>query len=141
MDGNGLPLISITAKADVHDVKLTLPTVDALMIGKRRRRPKRVRADKGYDSAAFRKGLRQRGIRPAVDHRRYEHRHTHRKTWDDRSECRYAPCRWKVERSFACMDQHRRLNFLYERTRHAYDGFLTLARIRCYLKLLSRCRR
>lgn len=141
MDGSGLPLVAITAKANVHDVRLALPTVDALKIGERRRRPKRVRADKGYDSQAFRQALRQRHIKPALNHREYARRQRPQHQWDDRSEIRYGRCRWKVERSFACLDQNRRLNFLYERTRTAYEGFLDIARLRCYLKRLSRCRK
>lgn len=141
MDGQGWPLVAITAKANVHDLTLALPTVDALKIGERRRRPKRVRADKGYDSYAFRRALRQRRIKPAVNHRDYAERRRPRRQWDDRSEIRYSRPRWKVEQRIACLDQNRRLDFLYERTRRIYEAFLDIARLRCYLKRLSRCRR
>ena len=110
-------------------------------VGGRRRRPKRVRADKGYDSHAFRQALRARGIKPAIDHRQYRTRHTPPRWYDDRAEIRYAPKRWSVEQRIACLDQNRRLDFLYEETRGAYEGFLTLARIRCYVKRLAKCRR
>lgn len=116
-------------------------TIDRLKIGNRRRRPKRLRADKGYDGLKFRQALRQRHIKPAVDARDYPNRKQPSRLWDDRSDIRYAPCRWKMGQRFACLDQNRRLNFLYETTREAYEGFLTLAMIRCYLKVLSRCKR
>ena len=132
--------MAITAKASIHDVRMALPTVDALLVGKRRRRPKRLRADKGYDSYAFRKALRRRRIKPAINHRDYGKRHRPPAHWDDRAEIRYSRPRWKVEQRIACLDQNRRLNFLYERTRTTYDAFLDLARLRCYLKRLSRCR-
>jgi len=141
VDGQGLPLVAITAKANVHDLRLALPTVDALMVGRRRRRPKRVRADKGYDSYAFRRALRQRHIKPAINHRNYGRRRRAPRQWDDSAEIRYSRPRWKVEQRIACLDQNRRLDFLYERTRRTYEAFLDLARLRCYLKRLSRCRR
>lgn len=100
-----------------------------------------MRADKGYDSSSFRRALRQRGIKPAIDHREYARRRGQPRTYDDRKEIRYSPKRWSVEQRIACLDQNRRLDFLYEETRDAYEGFLTLARIRCYLKKLAHCRR
>lgn len=128
-------------RANCHDVACALPTVDRLVVGNRRRRPKRLRADKGYDSVAFRRQLRQRGIRPAIDARAYRHRRQPAWDWDDRAEIRYAPCRWKVEQRIACLDQQRRLDFLFERTRKTYETFMQLACTRQYLKLLARCRK
>jgi len=137
-DGNGLPIATVTAKANVHDLKLALPTIDHLKIGRRIRRPKRVRADKGYDSISFRKQLRQRGIKPALDSRDYQQRKLPDKYWNDKKEIRYGRNRWKVEQRFACLDQNRRLDFLYEQSRKAYEGFMTIAIIRCYLKILAK---
>lgn len=129
-----------TTKANVHDLDSALPTIDRMKIGNRIRRPKRLRADKGYDNVAFRRALRHRHIRSAIDHRDFSHRHRPAQEWDDSGEIRYGRGRWRVEQCFACLDRHRRLDFLYERTREAYEGFLTLAFIRCYLQRLSRCR-
>lgn len=140
MDGSGLPLVVTTTKANVHDLHSALPTIDRIVIGKQRRRPKRLRADKGYDSAAFRRALRKRGIKPAIDHRDYLNRKYPEWMWNDAREIRYGRKRWCVEQRFACIDQNRRLDFLFERTRASYEGFLTLAFIRCYLKRLSHCR-
>ena len=141
MDGNGIPLVALTTRANTHDVRSALPTIDRLRIGRRVRRPKRLRADKGYDSIAFRKALRKRGIRPAINNREYPNRRDPEYLWNDAREIRYGRKRWRVEQRFACLDQSRRLNFLFERTRDAYEGFLALAFIRCYLKRLSRCNR
>lgn len=141
MDGNGLPLVALTTKANAHDLASALPTMDRLKIGNQRRRPKRLRADKGYDSKAFRKALRKRGITPAINHRKYQNRKDPERFWNDASAIRYAPSRWKVERRFACLDQNRRLDFLYERTRSVYETMMTLAMIRCYARILSKCRK
>ncbi|PIP75925.1 hypothetical protein COW86_01010 [Candidatus Kuenenbacteria bacterium CG22_combo_CG10-13_8_21_14_all_39_9] len=138
VDGNGIPLASTTTKANLVDLDSALSTVDKIQIGNRRRRPKRVRADKGYDGIGFRKQLRQRGIKTAIDHRRIKNRREPEKLWNDSQEIRYSRKRWQVEQRIACLDQNRRLDFLFERTRDRYEAFLTLACIRCYLKLLTR---
>lgn len=138
MDGNGLPLAAITTKANIPDLHSALSTIDRIVIGKRRRRPKRVRADKGYDSVAFREALRKRGIKPAIDHRGFENRKHPEWMWNDAREIRYGRKRWCVEQRFACLDQNRRLDFLFERTRMQYETFLSIAFIRCYLKILAR---
>lgn len=141
VDGNGLPLSHATTKANAHDLKSALLTIDRVRVGNRLRRPRRIRADKGYDSIALRRALRKRRIRPAIDHRHYAHHEKPSRLWNDSKELRYGRNRWRVEQRIACLDQSRRLDFLFERTREAYDAFLTLAYIRCYLKMLSRCRK
>lgn len=141
MESHGIPVATATTKANAHDLQSALKTIDSLTIGRRRRRPKRLGGDKGYDSGKFRTALRQRGIKPAINHREYQNRRQPIRQWNDGGEIRYSPCRWKVEQCFACLDQNRRLNFLYEATRDAYEGFMALAMIKCYLRLLSRCRK
>ena len=140
VDGDGLPLTAITTKASVNDQRSALKTIDSLIVGRRRRRPKRLGADKGYDSSRFRAALRKRRIKPAIRNREYQNRQQPGYCWNDSKQIRYSPCRWKVEQRIACLDQNRRLDFLYERTRSTYEAFLTLARIRCYVKILSKLR-
>ena len=140
MDGVGIPLAMVTTKANAHDLQSALKTIDAIRVGNRRRRPRRVRTDKGYDSIHFRKELRKRGIKSAVDHRTYRNRRAPSSLWNDAAQIRYGRKRWRVEQRFACLDQNRRLNFLFERTRDTYEAFLTLACIRQYLRILRSCR-
>lgn len=140
IDGHGIPSTFLTVRANCHDVSCALPTVDRLYVGNRRRRPKRLRADQGYDSVLFRRRLRQRGIRPAIDARGYRRRRQPPRDWDDRAEIRYAPGRWNVEQRIACLDQQRRLDVLFERTRGTYATFTSMACVRQYRKLLARCR-
>lgn len=135
-----MPLNATTTKANAHDTQSALKTVDALQVGKRRRRPKRLGADKGYDSAPLRRQLRKRHIKTAIRHREFKNRKDDPRMWDDGKENRYSPNRWKVEQRIACLDQNRRLDFLYEHTRTSYEAFLTIARIRCYVKVLSKSR-
>lgn len=133
-----MPLACTTTKANAADLDSALSTVDKIQIGNRRRRPKRVGADKGYDGIGFRKELRKRSIKTAVNHRDIKNRQDPEKLWNDSKEIRYSQKRWRVEQRIACLDQNRRLDFLFERTRERYEAFLTLACIRCYLKRLTR---
>jgi IS5 family transposase len=130
-------LASTTTKANCSDIDSALNTVDQIKIGNRLRRPKRVGADKGYDCIELRIELRKRGIKPAVRHRKFKNRRDPEKLWNDSGEIRYARKRWCVEQRFACLDQSRRIDFMYERTRDQYEAFLVLACIRCYLKRLT----
>ncbi len=53
VDGHGIPLSVTTTKANVHDLHSVIPTIDRIVVGKRVRRPKRLGADKGYDTQLF----------------------------------------------------------------------------------------
>jgi IS5 family transposase len=138
VDGNGLPLVGTTTKANLADIDSALLTIDQLVIGRQKRRPKRLRADKGYDSIEFRQELRKRRIKSAITHREYENRREPENLYNDSREIRYSRKRWCVEQRIACLDQQRRLDFLFERSRESYEAFLTIAFIKCYLKVLSR---
>lgn len=140
-DKTGIPVSFLTAKANVHDNRLAIPTIKRLRIGKRRCNPKRLRADKGYDSAALRAQLRTLGIKPALDARIYARRKGSPDQWNDRAEIRYGRNRYQVEQRIAGLTKHRRRCFLYEWTRAVYEEFVILAFIRKYLKMLTKCRK
>jgi len=91
--------------------------------GRPRRRPDRVSADRGYDSASRRRELRRLGITPEIARRKTEHgsglgRH-----------------RWVVERTFAWLHQYKRLLVRYDRRQDIHEAFLALA---CCLVCLRR---
>jgi hypothetical protein len=76
-DGGGLPLTAVVTAANASDTSMFQAVVDDVppictSSGRRRIRPGRVYADKGYDSAANRADLRRRGIRPRIARRRIE---------------------------------------------------------------------
>lgn len=127
--------------ANKADLTAATDTVDAIIVGQQRRRPKRLGADKGYDSVAFRRQLRARGIQPAIVHRDYQHRRDPERCWNDGKRQRYCRQRWRVEQRFGCLGQQRRLEFLYEKRIDSYAAFLAIAFIGCYLKVLARCRK
>jgi transposase len=82
--------------------------------GRRRRRPDKLHADKGYDSRAIRTLLRQRHIVPRIARRGIE------------SSQKLGRHRWVVERTFAWLHRHRRLLVRYDRRTDIHEAFLAL---------------
>lgn len=106
-------------------------------MGRRRRRPGALGADKGFDSAPFRSELRARGIRPVIPSRVFRNCRPRPGRPPQRSPGRPAGGqRWKVERTHAWQNCQRRIDQFYEKKRSTYEAFLDLACIRLYLKRL-----
>ncbi|SFD64614.1 Transposase DDE domain-containing protein [Streptomyces aidingensis] len=102
---------------------MAVPTVRSRR-GPRRRRPGRLRADKGYDYEHLRIWLRERNITPKTARRGVE------------SSERLGRHRWKVERTVSWLFSYRRLTVRYERTSRHFAAFLALAAtLICYKKL------
>jgi IS5 family transposase len=83
--------------------------------GRSRKRPDKLHADKGYDFDRCRNGLRARGITPRIARRGID------------SSKHLGKHRWVVERTFAWINQFRRLVIRYERHADLYRAFLVLA--------------
>lgn len=115
--------------ANVHDSVMLRPLVDAVPAirsrrGPRRRRPERLRADKGYDYRVHRHWLRCRRIIPRIARRGID------------NSTRLGRYRWKIERTLAWFTGYRRLTIRYERHGHLFAAFLHLAAaLICYKKL------
>nr|WP_217999454.1 IS5 family transposase [Rhodococcus wratislaviensis] len=128
-EANGIPLVVDVSAANTHDSTLLQPMVSAIPAvksrrGPRRRKPGKLRADKGYDYDKHRQWLREEGIVPRIARRGIER--------NDRLG-RY---RWKIERTIAWLTGYRRLTIRYERHAEHFAGFLHLAAaLTCYKKL------
>jgi transposase len=83
-------------------------------VGRPRRRPDKLHGDKAYDFKQVRQALRARGIIPRIARRGIE------------SSTKLGRHRWVGERSFAWLNQMRRLLIRYERRPEMYEAFLTL---------------
>ena len=83
-------------------------------VGRPRRRPDRLTADRGYDYPAYRRGLRERGIRPEIARRKTEH------------GSGLGRVRWVVERTFAWLHKLKRLLVRYDRRHEIHEAFLAL---------------
>jgi transposase len=97
-------------------------------VGRPRRRPERVIADRGYDYDKHRRLVRQRGIVPVIARRQTAH---------GSGLGRY---RWVVERTFAWLHHFKRLLVRYERRAEMHEAMLALGcclvcfrRLRCSL--------
>jgi transposase len=82
---------------------------------RRRKRPAKGHADKGYDYPRCRHALRRRHIQVRIARKGI-----------DSSE-RLGRHRWVVERTLAWLNRFRRLTVRYERRADIHDAFLTLA--------------
>jgi transposase len=77
-------------------------------------RPDCVVGDRGYDAESIRRGLRDRGIVPLLAMRNTEH------------GSGLGQLRWVVERTFAWLNQFRRLRIRYEKRADIHEAFLAL---------------
>jgi len=70
VDGNGIPLVLLIARASRAEVKLAEATLDRVRVPRRRGRPRkqpeRLVVDKAYDCDRLRSWLRRKGIIPCI---------------------------------------------------------------------------
>jgi transposase len=109
-EGHGLPLTAAVTAANVPDVTMLEAMVDDVppvrtSLGRRRCRPGKLDADKGYDSAGNRTWLRRRGIAGRIARRGIE------------SSDRLGRHRWRVERARSWLSWWRRLEVRWDRVR------------------------
>lgn len=131
VDGNGLPLGFHLDSASRAEVRLAQQPLDTITVarphGRPKRRPKKLVADRGYDSRGFRQALRRRGIAMCIPPKR---RPT---TWKAKRGRPVVACkedyrlRYTVERSFAWLGNFRRRLIRWERIFRVYQSFLSVA--------------
>lgn len=129
IDAQGNPLGIICVKANDHDQRSALPALDQI----KTRRPQRLGADKGYDAEPIRRELIKRRIVPCLIRRGKNLKNV---TKIELRERRYCQQRWKVERSFAWLNNNRRIDRFMEKKMATYLGFCHLSFIKYYLKKL-----
>jgi transposase len=118
-DGAGMPLAVRLTGANRHDSQEALPLVDAIPPlqgerGRPRRRQDCVLGDRAYDAGRIRHALRVRHILPVLAVRQTRH------------GSGLGQWRWVVERTFAWLDQFRRLRVRYDRRVDIHEAFLSL---------------
>lgn len=112
-------MATLLTGANVPDVTQLIPLLDAIppVRGKRghpRSRPRSVYGDRGFDSEAHRRTLRQRRITPQIGRRFRPH------------GSGLGVYRWVVERTIAWLHQFRRLRLRYERRPEIHEAFLSI---------------
>jgi transposase len=129
-DAHGNPLAVTLTGGHRNDVTQLIPLLDAIppirgLVGKPRRRPRRLYADRGYDHDKYRRVVRARGITPLIARRGTEH------------GSGLGTIRWPVERTFAWLKNFRRLRIRAERRADVHQAILSLAcSIICLRKLI-----
>ncbi|ANP51082.1 transposase [Streptomyces griseochromogenes] len=103
-----------------NDVTQLLPLLDKVpavvgAVGRPRRRPDALLADRGYDHDKYRRLVWRRGIRPVIAERGEPH------------GSGLGVFRWVVERTIAWLHGFRRLRIRWERRDDIHEAFLGLA--------------
>jgi transposase len=129
-DAKGIPIVSILTGANRHDVTQLLPMVNDIpaISGKRGRarfRFDRCQGDRGYDSQAHRRALREVGIKPVLAKRGTD------------NGSGLGVYRWVVERTLSWLHQFRRLKIRYERRDDIHEAFLEIGCILICFNVLN----
>jgi transposase len=129
VDATGIPLAWTLTGGNRNDITQLIPLVDRVppvrgRVGRPRRRPDRVTADRAYDHRPQRRELRKRGIASEIARRQTEH---------GSGVGRY---RWVVERTFAWLHPFKRLLVRYDRHHDIHEAFLAIGCcLVCYRRL------
>ena len=135
VDGQGVPLGDYLHSASPAEVKLAETTLASIRVrrrhraGRPRQKPKRVIADKGYDSEGLRERLRRCGVQLLAPHRK----NRSKSRLQEGRALRRSKRRWTVERTIAWLGNFRRLVVRYDRSLTIYRRFFPIA---CFMIVL-----
>ena len=116
----------LVADATLAEVRVPQPK------GRPRQKPKRVIADRGFDSDPLRQRWKRRGIELIAPYRR----NNKERRYEDGRKLRRYKRRWKIERTNAWLGQFRRLLVRHEHLFTTYRAFFYLA---CLWITLRKC--
>jgi transposase len=119
-DGHGIPLAARLTAANVNEVTVLLPLVDAVPAvggkpGHPRQRPERLYADRAYSSKAKRQQLRRRSIKPFIPEQRAPH------------GSGLGKVRWVVERTVSWFHGFRKLRLRTDWLSEVHEALMALA--------------
>jgi transposase len=128
VDGCGVPIGAHLDSASPSEMKLLEPTIEKIAVprqerGRPRKNPKRIIADRSYDSDPLRKRVAERGIELICPYRS----NNKKKKYQDGRKLRRYKRRWTVERTFAWLQNFRRLVVRWDRKLTVYQGFFHIA--------------
>ena len=137
VDGQGVPLAVSVTSAKSSEREQVLPLLDSIFIqtrkvGRPRKRPDNVAADKGYDSKELRKSIRKKGIRPEIPKRIWKNKKKPKGRKLHKKVKRYV-----VERAFSWYQRKfRRLTIRWERKPDIFCAFVDLGFIMIWVSRL-----
>lgn len=116
---------------------MALATLDRIRVKRSRGRPKQrprvLAADKGYDDRQPRRQLRRRCIIPSIPEREQRKRKRRKRGRPAKVQAASRQ-RWKVDRTFAWLNNFRRLATRYEGRSEICRAFLAIA---CFMVCLN----
>jgi len=125
--GEGLPVGVHLDSASPAEVSLVFKALKTVRVprhrGMPRTNPKRLIADRGYDSDFVRRLLKNQRTEPIIPYRKS----VKQRRYDDGRKLRRYRRRWKIERLIAWLANFRRLVVRYDRNILMYRGFFHLA--------------
>jgi len=123
VEAKGGPLSVVVAGANVHDTKLLLATLEAIVVERpdpTKEKPQHLCLDKGYDNPT--------GHRAAAAHKFQAHiRRIGEEKLDASGQKRYPARRWVVERTLAWLSKCRAILVRYDKKAANFLGLLQLA--------------
>ncbi|WP_443078979.1 IS5 family transposase [Streptosporangium sp. NBC_01495] len=131
-DGNGIPLAVSLTGGNRNDVLRLMPLLEAVppvrgkvgKVGKPRRRPAALYADRAYDHDCHRRSVREKHVTPVIARRGTAH------------GSGLGVHRWVVEQTIALLHWFRRLRIRWEIRDDIHEAFLILAlAIICWRRL------
>jgi Transposase DDE domain len=130
-DGNGIPLAVSLTGGNRNDVLQLMPLIEAIppvrgKVGKPRRRPAALYADRGYDHDRYRRLARDKQITPIVGRRGTPH------------GSGLGVHRWVVEQTIALLHWFRRLRIRWEIRDDIHEAFMALALVIICWRRLTR---
>ena len=128
VDGQAVPIGADLDSAWPSEIKRLQPTIEKIAVprkggGRPRQNPVRIIADKGYDSDPLGQRRLKGGIELICPYRK----NNKTKKYEDGRKLRRYRRRWKVERTFAWLQNFRRLVVRWEREIQIYQAFFHLA--------------
>lgn len=141
-DGRGRPLGWVITGGNINDTTMMTTALDEILVprhvGRPRKRPDRVLADKGYPSKKNRAWLRERKIATTIPERDDQIAHRRRKPgrpidFGDEQKVRYRD-RNVVERCFNRLKQWRGIAMRSDKTARCYRAAIALAATLIWIK-------
>ncbi len=137
VDGQGVPLGGLIDSASPAEVTLAEAALKEIRVpkvggGRPKTRPKRVIADKAYDSDPLRARLKTLGITLLAPYRKNRTNHVNQ----NREIHPHYANRWIVERTIGWIGRFKRLVIRYENKLALYKAFFHLA---CAMIVLRKC--
>ena len=124
VEANGIPVGLVVDGANRHDMKLTKPTLESIIVKKpkpKRKAPQNICMDKGYDYPEVRELLQDWGYTVHIPHRGGQAK-------AKKKIPRYRSRRWVVERTHSWLNRFRRLLIRWEKK---VDNYLAMLHLAC----------